>query len=207
MPTSLHQNSKSDTILLHDPPIADPWIDYGPARTNLADQTTYVEEVPSARAAVGGPRNIALKLTIRPGWEGTLIELGDGVDYSYQIKILADELYFAEEGILRVRLTPPDLVDAYTYLINWSQRTDGSNVIDDVGVGNLDTGAWEFGTDTHAASTPDPAHDLTIAAGNGGANPYDGTISVFFGVHIGRRVHAPPEAITNLRHHVPPQRR
>ena len=35
-----------------DTGVADPWTDLGPERTNLVDQTTYIEEDPSARSAI-----------------------------------------------------------------------------------------------------------------------------------------------------------
>lgn len=195
--TDLHANSKSDTILLLDTGVADPWTDLGPERTDLVDQTTYIEEDPSARSAIAAPRNITIKVAMQSGWSGILLYFGPLVGtYSYQISLAASVLSFAENGILRTSVTVPGLTGSNrTVLINWSQRVEGANVIDDVAVGNLTTGEWVFGRGSHAAFTPNSAHILSIAAKTGGTSAYTGLIDAFTAVHIGRRFHSSTEAM------------
>ena len=193
--TALHDNSKSDTIFLLDVAVTTIDVDQGPARTNLTDQTTYLEETPSARSAVGAPRNILVKVDMITGWAGVLIELGSAITYSWRISLAADALSFAEAGLLRVAVDVPGLSGANSVvLVNWSQRIEGSNVIDEVMVANIDTQEWAFGKASHTASTPNAAHGLTIAAAAGGGSPYTGDIAAFYAVHLGRRYHAHPEA-------------
>lgn len=195
--TALHANSKSDTVLLLDTGVADPWTDLGPERTDLVDQTTYIEEDPSARSAIEAPRNITIKVAMQSGWSGILLYFGPLVGtYSYQISLAASVLSFAENGILRTSVTVPGLTGSNrTVLINWSQRVEGANVIDDVAVGNLTTGEWVFGRGSHAAFTPNSAHILSIAAKTGGTSAYTGLIDAFTAVHIGRRFHSSTEAM------------
>lgn len=193
--TDLHRNSKSDTVLLLDGTGAfDLYVDQGPERTSLDDQTTYIDESPSARAALTAPRNITVKLFMQTGWSGTLIELGDGAAYSWRVSLLGDDLSFAEAGLLRVRVTVPGLSGVSSIvLINWSQRIEDSSVVDEVAVGNLDTGEWAFGRASHAASAVDATDTLTVAAQYGGASPYTGEVGAVLAVQLGRRCHAATE--------------
>ncbi len=196
--TALHANSKSDTVLLLDTGVADPWTDLGPERTDLVDQTTYVDENPSARSAIGAPRNITVKLAMQSGHKGVLVYLGDvGGTYSYKVSVNTGVLSFAEAGILRVSVDVPGLTGSdRTVLVNWSQRVEGANVIDDVAVGNLTTGEWVFGRGSHAASTPNAAHILSVGMeADGATGPYSGGIGAFYAVHIGRRFHSSTEAM------------
>lgn len=192
--TDLHRNSKSDTVLLLDASLADIFVDHGPDRTNIADQTTYIDESPSARSALTAPRNITIKLRMQTGWSGTLIELGDGGAYSWRISLSGDELSFSELGLLRVRVRVPGLsgVDS-TILVSWSQRIESSSVVDDVAIANLDTDEWSFGQATHAATAVDATDTLTVAAQYGGASPYTGEINAVLAVYLGRRFHAVTE--------------
>lgn len=194
--TALHQNSKSDTILLLDAVSSDIFVDLGPARTDLTDQTTYIEETPSARAAVDAPRNITIKVNMQTGWSGVLIELGRGKgNHSYRIRMDTDALLFSEETLLRASVAVPGLTGSNrVVLVNWSQRIEGSNVVDEIAVGNLTTGAWAFATSTHAGLTPDVTDRFTVAAALGGADPYTGEVGAFLAVHIGRRFHSHTEA-------------
>lgn len=193
--TDLHPNSKSDTVLLLDAALADIYVDHGPERTSVADQTTYIDESPSARSALTAPRNITVKLNMQSGWSGTILELGDGVNHSYRISLSASEVSCSEVGLLRVRVAVPGLsgVDSIV-LINWSQRVENSSIIDEVTIGNLDANEWAFGRASHAASAVDATDTLTIAARSGGASAYSGGINAILGVHLGRRYHAAPEA-------------
>jgi len=193
--TTFHRNSKADTALLLDATLASIFVDQGQERTALTDHTTYLDEASSARCAIEAPRNITVKLTIRPGWSGVILELGNAVSYSYRISLTGGgDLQFAEAGLLRATVTPPSLADAYVYLIHWSQRVEGANVVDEILVYNYDTAEWAFGTAEHAASTPVATDTLTVAAGYGGASPYSGNIETFLAVHIGRRFRSTTEA-------------
>jgi hypothetical protein len=194
--TALHTASKSDTILLLDYATGDIFEDKGPERTNLDDQTTYLDETPSARAAVGAPRNITIKLQMQSGWSGVLLELGRGAgNYSYRVSLSAGVLSFAEETLLRAAVTVPGLTGSdRLVLINWSQRVEGANVIDEIAVGNLTTGEWAFGRGSHTALVPVSTDDLTVSAAAGGASTYTGTIAAYQGVHIGRRLRTAAEA-------------
>ena len=196
MPTALHRNSKSDTVLLLDAAAAALDVDLGPDRTDLADQTTYLEEAPSARSAVDAPRSLTIKLAMKSSWSGVVLELGRGGGaYSYQIRLLASAITFAEEGLLRASVVVPDLAgDSATILIHWAQRIEGANVVDEIAVGNLTSGAWSFATSTHAGLAPVATDTLTVAAGFGGGTPYTGGAAEIIGVHIGRRCRATVEA-------------
>lgn len=192
--TLFHRNSKADTALLLDAAIADIFVDHGQERTNLNDMTTYLDESPSARTAIDAPRNITARLTMRPGWSGVILQLGNAVSYSYRINLTSGgDLQFAEAGLLRATVTPPSLSSAYSYLIHWSQRAEGTGVVDEIAVYNYDTVEWVFATGSHAASTPSASDTLTVAAGYGGASPYSGGIETFSSVHIGRRFHSTTE--------------
>jgi hypothetical protein len=192
--TAWHRNSKADTALLLDVAIAAIDVDQGPERTNLTDQTTYLEETPSARAAIEAPRNVSLVVNMRGAWSGTLAELGNGVTYSWRLTFAGNVVYAYEGGALVAEVEVPGLGVEETVLVHWSTREEGSVVVSELAVYNYDQAAWAFATATHAASTPDPTDDLTIAAAAGGASPYSGEIAAFTSVHIGRRFHSTTEA-------------
>lgn len=195
--TALHANSKSDTAVLLDSASVALYVDHGPERTDLTDLTTYLEEAPSARSAIDAPRNITAKVIMRSTSDGHILELGTAAKvYSYKITMPnPGEVVCAEAGLVRATLNVPGLsgVDS-TILINWSQRIEGSNVVDDVAIGNLTTGAWVFASGSHAASTPVSSHTLTIGATYGGTGNYSGGIAGIKAVHIGRRFHSATEA-------------
>lgn len=193
--TLVHPNSKADTVLLLDATVTDIFVDLGQYRTNLTDHTTYLDESPSARSAIDAPRNITVRLVMRPGWSGVILQLGNAVSYSYRINLTSGgDLQFAEAGLLRATVTPPSLSSAYTYLVHWSQRAAGTGVVDEISVYNYDTDEWEFATESHSDSAVSASDTLTVAAGYGGASPYSGGIESFSAVHIGRRFHSTTEA-------------
>lgn len=192
--TAWHRNSKADTALLLDVAVAAIDVDQGPERTNLVDQTTYLEEASSARAALAAPRNIALVVDMRGGWSGTLAELANAVTYSWRLTFAGNVVYAYEAGALRIEAAVPGLGVQETVLVHWSTREEGANVVSELAVYNFDQNEWVFATATHAASTPTATDKLTIAARFGGASPYSGQIAAFTSVHIGRRFRSTTEA-------------
>jgi hypothetical protein len=194
MPTALHRNSKSDTVLLLDDAGDDIFIDLGPARTNLADNTTYISETASARAAISAPRNVAVVCDMSSDDAGTLLQLGNVAVYSYRITVASDcvvTVWEAGAAVASVAMPEPSK-SAVLALVHWSTRVEGSSVVSELAVYNFDVGLWAFATATHAASTPDPAHHLTIGAAASGASAYG--IGKIHAVHLGRRFHATTEA-------------
>lgn len=195
MPTALHRNSKSDTVLLLDASEADIFEDLGPARTNLADQTTYIDESPSARAAIAAPRNVTIVLMAASDEEGTLLELGSAVIYSYRVRLFDGVFSVGEDGATLVSVDMPEpSKTARRMVVHWSTRVEGSNVVSELAVYNAFAGVWAFGSATHAPSTPNPTHTLTVGAAFGGASLFDGGIGAFLAVHIGRRFRSTTEA-------------
>jgi len=195
MPTALHRNSKSDTVLLLDDTVDDIFVDQGPARTNLADNTTYISETTSARAAISAPRNVAVIVDMASDDDGILLQLGTAAVYSYRITISSGVISVAEAGVTRASVDLPEpSKSAARVLVHWSTREEGSSVVSELAVYNFDVSLWAFATATHAAATPDPAHHLTIGAGASGASAYSGGIAAVHAVHIGRRFHATTEA-------------
>ncbi len=188
MPTLLHRNSKSDTALLLDAAEGDIFVDHGPERTNLSDNTTYISEANSARCAMYVPRNITLKLTMRTGVSGVLAQLGNGGTYSWRVSTSGGEIFVAEFGVLLARVVVPGLaVGSRTILISWSQRLDDSDVVSDLLVYNYTTAEWATARAVHAEYNAVPTDTLTIAAGLGGSSPYTDEIGAFLAVHIGGR--------------------
>lgn len=195
MPTALHRLSKSDTVLLLDTAVDDVFVDLGPARTSLADNTTYISETTSARAAISAPRNVAIVVDMASDDDGILLQLGTVAVYSYRVDVSAAVISVGEAGVTRASVDLPEpSKSAARVLIHWSTRAEGSSVVSELAVYNFDAGLWAFATATHAAATPDPAHHLTIGAGASGASTYTGGIGAIHAVHLGRRFHATTEA-------------
>lgn len=187
-------NSKADTALYLDADLADIFEDYGPERTNLVDQSTYADEANSARTAIDAPRNITVKLRMRSGWSGTIIELGNAVAYSWRILLSGGLVYALEGGSIRAAVNVPGAAVEETVLIHWSTRMSGASVVSELAVYNYDQDAWAFVTATHADATPTATHKLTVAARFGGAGAYSGGLGAILAVHIGRRFHSTAEA-------------
>lgn len=195
MPTALHRLSKSDTVLLLDAAVADIFVDLGPERTSLDDLTTWIEESPSARAAIAEPRNVSIVFDMGTDDAGTLLQLGNAVSYSYKITVLAGVVSVAEAGVTVASVDLPEPAkDPIPVLVHWSTRVEGSRVVTELAIYNYTDGLWAFTTATHAAATPVATDTLTIGAGFAGASPYTGGIAAVSAVHIGRRFHATTEA-------------
>lgn len=195
MPTALHRLSKSDTVLLLDALVDDIFVDHGPARTNLADNTTYVSEATSARVALAAPRNVAIVCNMESDSTGTLLQLGTVAVYSYRVTVSAGVISVAEAGATRASVDVPGMgKGGFKVLVHWSTRVEGSSVVSELAVYNFTADLWAFATATHGSATPDATHTLTIGAGVGGASAYSAGLGNILAVHIGRRFHATTEA-------------
>lgn len=182
--------------MLLDTALDDLFVDHSEQRTNLDDNTTYISETTSARAAIGAPRNVAIIIDMGSDDAGIVLQLGTVAVYSYRLTVASDCVVTAWEAgaaVASVAMPEPGK-SAVRALIHWSTRVEGSSVVSELAVYNFDAGLWAFTAATHAAATPDPAHHLTIGAGASGASTYGGGIGAIHAVHIGRRFHATTEA-------------
>lgn len=195
MPTELHRCSKFDTALLLDAAADDIFVDQSERRTNLADNTTYVSEAASARAAIDAPRNLTVVFDMASDDHGILLQLGSAGTYSYRISLADGDISVAEAGATRATLHVPGLAKVpITVLVHWSQRVEDGDVVSELAIYNYTANAWGVVSAKHGAETPDPAHTLTVAAGVGGASAFTKGIEGIAAVHIGRRFHSTTEA-------------
>lgn len=198
--TALHRNSKADSVLLLDAVADDLQVDLSQRRTNLADETTYLAEEPSARAAIAGDRELAVVADIGPDTTGTLLFHGhaSGDPYTYRIVVTDDfgpVVQCYEDGELIIEVEAPDLdSEPGPYLIHWSSQATGAGTArSEVMVVSLSSGAAAHAFDDHAVGTPNPAHALYVGAVDG-ANGYTGGIAAIKAVRIGTRFHSQVEA-------------
>lgn len=193
MPTALHRLSKSDTVLLLDAAVADIFVDLGPERTSLDDLTTWIEESPSPRAALGAPRNVAMVVSLAADDTGILLHMGDAVGFSYRILVTDGVITVYDGSSLSCEMPSPSKTPALV-LIHWSTRIDGTSIVNELAIYNFTSESWAFASATHAGATQNPAHTLTIGAGFGGSTAYSRGLGAILAVHIGRRFHATTEA-------------
>ena len=195
--TAISTLAKPDTVLLLDTSAGDIFVDGSQYRTNLTDNTTYVDEPYSARVAFRPPREIAIVVAASRDNSGVLAELGNAGGYSWRVKINgASEVEVAEDGILRASVELPSLSkSASTYLVHWSSRlTTAGYIRHELAVYNFDAGEWAHAQATHAESFASSGHTLTVGAAAGGAVAYDGGLAAISKVRIGRRFHSLTEA-------------
>lgn len=195
--TAISTLAKPDTVLLLDTSAGDIFVDGSQYRTNLTDNTTYVDEPYSARVAFRSPREIAIVVAASRDNSGVLAELGNAGGYSWRVKINgASEVEVAEDGILRASVELPSLSkSASTYLVHWSSRlTTAGYIRHELAVYNFDAGEWAHAQATHAESFASSGHTLTVGAAAGGAVAYDGGLAAISKVRIGRRFHSLTEA-------------
>jgi hypothetical protein len=191
--TPLHRQSKSDTVLLLDAAVADIFVDLGPERTSLDDLTTWIEESPSPRAALGAPRNVAMVVSLADDDTGILLHMGDAVGFSYRILVTDGVITVYDGSSLECEMPSPSETPALV-LIHWSTRIDGTSIVNELAIYNFTSESWAFASATHAGATQNPAHTLTIGAGFGGSTAYSRGLGAILAVHIGRRFHATTEA-------------
>lgn len=193
--TPLHRNSKFTTALLLDD-AADIYVDHSPERTDLVDQTTWVEEVPSGRAALEVARTVAVVASITDADTGVLVRHGDAGGYGYRISIGAGgEVRCAEAGALKLAATLPGVgAGAQRFLVHWAKRVDGSAVLSELALFNYTTGAWHIIRATHSSGAVSGTDGLTVGAGWGGAETFSGSLAAVHGLRIDWRFISTTEA-------------
>lgn len=194
--TDLHENSKLDTALLLDAAAADLYVDNSQYLTDLADNTTYLDESPSARTAIAAPREVTVIFNMLSGQTGTLVDHSNGVTVGYRVEVTAgNALRCIEAGVIRVAATIPslDAVSDRKILVQWSEFPDGSNTRSELAIYNFTAGSWTHAQATHAVTTPNTSHTLTIGARYGGSNAWPDLD--ILQVRIGVRFHSGAEAL------------
>lgn len=195
--TAISTLAKPDTVLLLDTSAGDIFVDGSQYRTNLTDNTTYIDEPYSARVAFRSPREIAIVVDASSDNSGVLAELGNAGGYSWRVKISATSaVEVAEESILRASVELPSLSkSASTYLIHWSTHpTTAGYIRHELAVYNYDADEWAHAQATHSESFASSGHTLTVGAALGGSSAYDGGLAAISKVRIGRRFHSLTEA-------------
>ena len=193
--TDIHAQAKPDTVLLLDAVAADPYIDFSQYRTDLADNTTYLDESPSARTAIDTDREISLVWDVTSGETGVLVEHGNGVTYGYQVSVTAGNVIECREnGTLRVSLTMSGLTTSdRKVLIVWSKHRYDTEARSVLLFYNFTSTSFTIAQATHPTDTTSATDTLTIGAGYGGATPFAGGLDFYY-VRIGRRFHSTTES-------------
>lgn len=191
---ALNRNSKPDTRLFLDFAAGADEVDYSQYRTNLTNNTTYLSEANSARAALDAPRELTVVVDITSGETGVLIDHGDGVNYAYRIDIVATNTVRCRidgSTILSASL-PNTTTGDRRFLISWCTRPEGASYYSELYVHNLTAGGVVWASATHSIVAADPTHTLTIGAARGGDSPFAGGLDFFY-VRIGERFHSTTE--------------
>lgn len=195
--TILSRLSKADTIFLAQPNGAGAAalaVDLGQERTNLTNNTIYVSESPSARTAITAPREVAIAVDLTNASSGVLLFHGNAGGYGYRLRVSAGAIEVSESALLLVSVAIPDMAaGARACLVSWCQRVENLDVVSEVAVCNLVTGAWAFGTATHASNAVSATDTLVIGAGFGGSSAFSGGPTAFRKVRISRRFHSTTE--------------
>lgn len=186
--TSLSRLSKSSTLFLSEPAGAGSAAlaaDIGQRRLALKDEGTYVRESSSARTAIGAPREVSIVYYHDDADSGVLLRHGNAVTYGYQVSVaVGGVISVAEAGILRASIT---IANQGKVFLLWSQRVEGTTVIDELSTYFFPDAEWRFASGSHAASAVSATDTLTIGAGFGGASAYSVGITAFDAVRIGQR--------------------
>lgn len=198
--TDLHRNSKPDTVYLGDAAGDGIEVDASERRTDLVIAGGVASESPSARAAVGYPRELAVVLQMSAGDDGVVLYHGDpggSPDYSYRMSLtFAGKLQCAESGLLRVEVDVPGLAAVQrTVLLHWSSRREGASVKTEAMAYNLDSGEVNVARASHTEGTTDPLWDLVVGGGAAADDPFVGGLSAFVAVRVSRRFHTTTEAV------------
>lgn len=195
--TILSRLSKADTIYLSEPNGAGAAAlatDIGQERTSLTNNTTYVSESPSARTAISATREVAIVVDLTNASSGVLLFHGNAGAYGYRVRVNAGAIEVSESALLLVSVTIPDMAaGARACLVSWCQRVENLDVVSELAVCNLVTGAWAFGTTTHAANAVTSTDTLVIGAGFAGSSAFSGGVTAFQTVRISRRFHSTTE--------------
>lgn len=197
--TALSRVSKGDLAFLCEPAgggAAACIVDVSEQRTNLINQTTYVNEATSARTAIDTPRTVCVVVDMTTASSGLLVHHGSApAVYGYAIDKSGTNVRVSENNTIRVTLALPGLAaGARKMLVHWGQRVDGSNVVSEVAAYNFVTGVWAVAAATHAAFATTSSHTFTIGATATGTSVYSLGISAFHAVSVGRRFHSTTES-------------
>lgn len=197
MPTSIDRNSKPDTVFLCLPEgngSSDCVTDVSQYRTDLTDNSSYVDEADSTRTALTCPREVSIVVDLANTDTAILVEHGEGAasaNYTYRVRVAAGTLSVSENNTLRASVALPDISGtARKYLIHWSVRPEGASVRTELYARNLSTDAEAIAFATHAEATTSATYDtLTI---NGSEKL--ASMTRYYAVRIGRRFHSLAEA-------------
>lgn len=201
MPTILDRNSKADTMFLGlkaDGGPADMAVDQSQERTDLTDNTTYLQETSSARLAITYPRELSVCFTKKTGDAGILVNHGtsNGVSWTYRMRVSGNDLDCSENGVLRVSVTLPGVAGTdRRFLAHWSTRQDlfdPTKVRSELSVYNFTTGVWAHAFATHSAATTNVAWDFNVGGYGAGTLAYD--VGDMDTVRVGKRFHSQAEA-------------
>lgn len=170
--------------------------DISQERTNLTNNTTYVDEAMSARTAIDAPRSISIVVDLKSTDLRPLLHLGtDATHYSYRVNIGSGAIQVGEANSTLVSVAVPSLaVTPRKCLIHWGVRPDGANNKSELLIYNFDTSEWAFGSAVHAVNTPSATDTLTIGGSTGGGQLFSGGLTAFHVVRIGRRFVSGTEA-------------
>ena len=132
--TALDRNSKACTRFLSDypngPSVAAAATDIGQWRTNLTNNTTYLTEASSARAALT-TRTLEVGVSATAAATGTIMYHGatDNTAYTYKIRFNGGTIDFAENTLLLASITYTVIGTANLW-IRWATRDDEDSVGD-----------------------------------------------------------------------------
>lgn len=199
--TDLDRNSKADTVFLAIkggggiPALA---VDLSQERTDLTNNTTYLQEASSVRTAVTYPRELSVCFTKKTGDAGILVNHGNsaGSSYTYRMRISGNDLDCYENGNLVVSVPLPGVAGSdRRFMAHWSSRPDLLNpgqVRSELTVYNFATSAWDHAFATHTACTTNTAWDFNVGGYGAGTLAYD--VADIDTVRVGTRFHSQVEA-------------
>jgi hypothetical protein len=194
--TDLHANSKLDTVLLLDTDLGSLGVDHSQYETDLNNAGSYFDESPSARTAIAAPREVTVVFQFNTvAGSGTLVDHSGGGVVDYRVELVGSSFRCIEGASTRASMALPGATTTtQTYLAQWSQFPEGTQVRSELAIYNFDTNAWVFATpSTHsAAAAPDPNRRLAVKARADGSNVFPQAIEK---VRIGCRYHSQTEAM------------
>lgn len=201
--TALDRNSKADTRYLSDypngPSVAAAGTDIGQWRTDLTNNTTYLTEAPSARAALT-LRTLEVGITASSSATGTVLYHGatDASAYTYRIRFNSGVVQFAENGILLASINFGAGGAAATW-IRWATRDDEDNPGDVVHEMEVWRGSGWTGSAVvrQAAGTTNVAWQLNVGGYGAGVDVFTEGIDKLIAVRISRRWHSRAEFVAD----------
>jgi len=203
--TAIDRNSKADTRFLSDypngPSVAAAATDIGQWRTNLTNNTTYLTEAASSRAALT-LRTLEVGITASDSAVGTVLYHGatDNSAYTYKIRFNGGAIEFAENTILlaTINFTAAAAEDLW---IRWATRADEDStgdVVHEFDVWNDTTGAWVGSAIVkQGEGTTNAAHQLNVGGYGAGVDIFDEGIENVNAVRISTRYHSRLEFVAD----------